>query len=65
MRPQGETYRSEYDDVEFLSRRGLAQLAVGPQADSILHRLRDLSAGYGVGLEVLATKAILRIGSGN
>jgi hypothetical protein len=62
---EGETYRSDYDDLEFLSRRGLAQLATGPQANSILRRLRDLSASYGAELEVSGSKATLEIGSGN
>ncbi len=60
---EGETYRSDYDDVEFLSRRGLAQLAAGPQATSILRRFSDLSAEYGVDVEVLDEKAILELGS--
>jgi len=62
---EGETYRADYDDVEFLSRRGLAQVATGPQADSILTRLRDLSARYGAELDVSGAKAILEIGSGS
>lgn len=61
---EGETYRGEYDDLEFLSRRGLAELASGSQADSILRRLGDLSAGYGVELEVSGSKATLGIGDG-
>jgi len=59
---EGETYRSAFDDLEFLSRRGLAQLATGPQAISILRRLRDLSASYGAELEVSGSRAILKIG---
>ena len=62
---EGETYRSEYDDLEFLSRRGLAQVATGQQADSILRRFSDLSANYGAELEVAGSKAILEIGSEN
>jgi len=62
---EGETYRSDYEDIEFLSRRGLAQLATGPQADSILRRFRDLSAVYGVQLDVSDTKATLELGSGD
>jgi poly-gamma-glutamate synthesis protein (capsule biosynthesis protein) len=62
---EGETYRSDHDDLEFLSRRGLAQIAVGSQATAILRRARDLSASYGVDLELSGSKAILGIGSGN
>jgi hypothetical protein len=69
--PDGEsketrwTYRSDYDDIEFLSRRGLAQLATGPLADSILLRLRDLSARYGAELTIADSRARLEIASGN
>ena len=62
---EGETYREDYDDLEFLSRRGLAQLASGPLADSILLRLQDLSAGYGTDLTITESRATLLIESGN
>ncbi len=61
---EGETYRSDLDDVEFLSRRGFAQLATGPLADSILYRLRDLSARYGTELTIADSRATLEIASG-
>lgn len=57
---EGETYRADFDDLEFLSRRGLAQLATGTHAISILHRLYDLSATYGTEMELSDSKAILR-----
>lgn len=60
---EGETYRLDYGDVEFLSRRGLAQVATGPVADSILFRLRDLSARYGAELTIANGRAALDIGS--
>jgi poly-gamma-glutamate synthesis protein (capsule biosynthesis protein) len=62
---EGETYREDYDDLEFLSRRGLAQLASGPLADSILLRLQDLSAVYGTDLTITESRATLLIESGN
>jgi poly-gamma-glutamate synthesis protein (capsule biosynthesis protein) len=62
---EGGTYRSGYDDIEFLSRRGLAKLATGPLADSILLRLRDLSARYGAELTIADSRATLEIPSGN
>ncbi len=62
---EGEAYRSAYEDIEFLSRRGLAQLATGPLADSILLRLRDLSARYGTELTIADSRARLEIASGN
>ena len=62
---EGETYRADYDDLEFLSRRGLAQLARGPLADSIIVRFRDLSAAYGTDLRITDSGARLSIASGN
>lgn len=62
---EGETYREEYDDLEFLSRRGLAQLAEGRQADSILVRLQNLSAAYGTDLTIAESRATLLIEPGN
>ena len=62
---EGETYREDYDDLEFLSRRGLAQLASGPLADSILLRLQELSAGYGTDLTITESRATLLIESRN
>lgn len=58
---EGETYRSDYDDIEFLSRRGLAEIATGPLANSILHRLGDLSARYGTELVISNSRATLEI----
>jgi poly-gamma-glutamate capsule biosynthesis protein CapA/YwtB (metallophosphatase superfamily) len=56
---EGETYRSEYDDLDFLIRRGLAEVATGDLADSILIRLRDLSAAYGTSVTIEDGRAIL------
>jgi len=62
---EGEIYREDYDDLEFLSRRGLAQLASGPLAGSILLRLKELSAGYGTDLTITGSRATLLIESWN
>ena len=62
---EGETYREDYDDLEFLSRRGLAQLASGPLAASILLRMQELSAGYGTDLTIDGSRATLLIESEN
>jgi poly-gamma-glutamate synthesis protein (capsule biosynthesis protein) len=59
---EGETYRTDFDDVEFLSRRGLAEVATGRLADSILVRLRELSAVYGADLTIANGRAALDIG---
>lgn len=58
---EGEAYRSEFGDLEFLSRRGLAKVATGPLADSILGRARDLSSRYGAEFVLSGSKAILKI----
>lgn len=60
---EGETYRAEYDEAEFLSRRGLAELARGSLADSIVRRFIDLSAAYGTTVEVGESGAVLSIES--
>jgi len=44
-----------------LSRRGLAEIATGERADSILARLRELSAGYGTELTIADGRAVLDI----
>lgn len=59
---EGEEYRSDYGDVEFLRRRGLAEVATGSSADSILVRLRDLSAEYGTELTIADGRAVLDLG---
>jgi len=58
---EGETYRSNYDDLDFLSRRGLAQVATGNLADSILLRLLDLSAEYGTELTIVGQRAVIEL----
>ncbi len=59
---EGEAYRSDYGDVGFLARRGLAEVATGDRADSILVRLRDLSADYGTELTIADQRAVLEVG---
>lgn len=58
---EGASYRSDFDDLGFLSRRGLAEIATGERADSILARLRELSAGYGTELTIADGRAVLDI----
>ncbi len=58
---EGEAYRAEVDDLTFLSRRGLAQLAGGALADTILARLRELSAAYGTELTLQDGRAVLTL----
>ncbi len=58
---EGEAYRADYRDVGFLARRGLAEVATGDRADSILVRLRDLSAEYGTELTIADQRAVLEV----
>ena len=59
---EGEAYRSDYGAVGFLTRRGLAEVATGDLADSILARLRNLSAEYGTRLTIADGCAVLELG---
>ncbi len=61
---EGEAYRSDYDDVGFLTRRGLAEVARGDRADAILARLRELSAKYGSELTIADQRALLELRPG-
>ena len=56
---EGVSYRSDYDDLGFLMRRGLAEVASDGLADSVLIRLRDLSAAYGTSVTIEGDRAIL------
>jgi poly-gamma-glutamate synthesis protein (capsule biosynthesis protein) len=58
---EGEAYRADYGDVGFLARRGLAEVVTGDRADSILVRLRDLSAEYGTELTIDDQRAVLEV----
>lgn len=61
---EGEAYRSRYGDVGFLARRGLAEVAIDDRADSILVRLRDLSAEYGTEFTIAHQRAVLEVRGG-
>jgi len=61
---EGEAYRPDLDDLAFLTRRGLAQVATGERADSILVRLRELSAEYGTELVIADGRAVLDLRGG-
>ena len=58
---EGEAYRSDYDAEGFLARRGLAEIATGDLADSILLRFRALSTNYGTELTIANQRAFLEI----
>ncbi|MBT8396038.1 MAG: hypothetical protein HKO65_11735 [Gemmatimonadetes bacterium] len=56
---EGETYRSSYDDLGFLMRRGLAEVATDVLAESILIHFRDLSAAYGTSVTIEGGRGII------
>ena len=58
---EGESYRADYDDLGFLSRRGLAEIAIDDVADSILLRLRELSADNGTELTIVGQGAVIEL----
>lgn len=62
---EGEKYRGDFDDLEFLSRRGLSEVAGNPLADTILRRLQGLSAEYGTDLDISGSRAKLLIDGGS
>jgi len=49
---EGAGYRDQYDDFEFLMRRGLAEVATDETAVAILHMFRELSEEYGTEVEM-------------
>lgn len=61
---EGQDLIERYDRTEFLRRRGMPEIATGELADTILLRLRDLSAGYGTELTIVNQRAVLEIDPG-
>jgi poly-gamma-glutamate synthesis protein (capsule biosynthesis protein) len=59
---EGAAYRDEYDDVGFLTRRGLAEVATGENAIETLDLLRQLSQEYGTDVEIRGERAVVEIG---
>jgi alkylresorcinol/alkylpyrone synthase len=58
---EGAAYRDQYDDVEFLTRRGLAEVATGDKAVETLELLRQLSREYGTEVEIRGGRAFVEL----
>jgi poly-gamma-glutamate capsule biosynthesis protein CapA/YwtB (metallophosphatase superfamily) len=59
---EGAEYRDEYDDIGFLTRRGLAEVATSETAVEILHLFKMLSKQYGTEVELRGERAIVKPG---
>jgi len=62
---EGADLRDQYDDVGFLSRRGLAEVASGDTAAQILVLLKELSQEYGTEVRIEGERAFVEIGGTN
>ncbi len=58
---EGEEYVADYDAVDFLTRRGFAEVASGTLATDILTRFQELSAHYGASVEIRGERAFVAI----
>jgi poly-gamma-glutamate capsule biosynthesis protein CapA/YwtB (metallophosphatase superfamily) len=58
---EGAGYRDEYDDIGFLTRRGLAEVAAGETAVEILQLFKKLSKEYGTEVEIKGERAIVKL----
>jgi len=59
---EGAGYRDEYDDIGFLTRRGLAEVATSDTAVEILQLFKMLSREYGTEVEIRGERAIVKPG---
>jgi poly-gamma-glutamate synthesis protein (capsule biosynthesis protein) len=62
---EGAAYRDQYDDVGFLTRRGLAEVASGETAVEILELLKQLSEEYGTAVEIRGERAFVEVVGGS
>jgi poly-gamma-glutamate capsule biosynthesis protein CapA/YwtB (metallophosphatase superfamily) len=58
---EGTRYRDESDDVEFLTRRGLPEVATGETAVEILQLLEGLSGEYGTEVTIRGERAFVEM----
>ena len=59
---EGAAYQDEYDDLGFLTRRGLAEVATSETAVEILQLFKRLSRSYGTEVQILGERAFVEIG---
>jgi hypothetical protein len=57
---EGAGYRDEYNDIGFLTRRGLAEVATNETAMEILQLFKMLSKEYGTEVEIRGERAIVK-----
>jgi poly-gamma-glutamate synthesis protein (capsule biosynthesis protein) len=62
---EGAGFREQYDDVGFLTRRGLAEVASGAAAVETLELLQQLSEQYGTAVRIRGERAFVEIGDGS
>lgn len=62
---EGGEYVGAYSTVEFLTRRGFAEVATGPLAAEILERFRTLSEKYGTEVLVKGERAFIDLSDNN
>lgn len=56
---EGGEYVGAYSTVEFLTRRGFAEVATGTLAAEILERFRMLSEKYGTDVQIKGKRAFI------
>ena len=56
---EGGEYVGAYSTVEFLTRRGFAEVAAGTLATEILERFRTLSGKYGTEVKIRGERAFI------
>jgi len=58
---EGHEYVDAYSVVDFLTRRGYAEIATGALASEILDRFRSLSAQYGTDVQISGERAFIKL----
>lgn len=62
---EGDEYFDKYNTADFLTRRGLSEVATGALASEILERFRSLSARYGAEVKIRGERAFIEINGNN
>lgn len=57
----GEAYFDDYSTLDFVKRRGTAELATGSLAQDILESFKRLSAKYGTEVEIRGERAVIHL----
>ncbi len=62
---EGGEYFDKYNTVDYLTRRGLSEVATGALASEILERFKNLSTRYGAEVQIRGERAFIEIGGKN